>query len=143
MDSEKFRALCQMAVINAKRLDATQALDVQALYPKWENYIGKEIKKSETPYVVYSEKLYEVLQDIPEVLENQPPSIDTAALYKRIDKEHAGTQDDPIPYEPNMELHEGKYYTEDDILYLCNISTGQAVYNKLSELVGIYVKVVE
>lgn len=143
MDKEKFRVLCQMAVINAKRLDATQALDVQALYPKWENYIGKEIKKSETPYVVYSGKLYEVLQDVPSVLESQPPGVDTAALYKRIDKEHAGTQDDPIPYEPNMELYNGKYYTEDEVLYLCNQDTGQAVYNKLSELVGIYVKVAE
>ncbi len=143
MDKEKFRALCKIAVINAKELDTTKAIDVQALYPKWENYIGKEIKKSETPYVVYSGKLYEVLQDVPSVLESQLPGVDTAALYKRIDKEHAGTQDDPIPYEPNMELYNGKYYTEDEVLYLCNRDTGQAVYNKLSELVGIYVKVAE
>ena len=56
---------------------------------------------------------------------------------------HAGTQDDPIPYSTGMQLYNGKYYTEDGSLYLCNRDTGQAVYNKLAELVGLYVEAVE
>lgn len=35
-----------------------------------------------------------------------------------------------------------KYYIEDGVTYLCNRDTGNPVYNKLSELVGIYVEVV-
>jgi hypothetical protein len=44
-------------------------------------------------------------------LENQPPSIDTAALYEEIVEDHAGTKEDPIPYNNNMELKLGKYYS--------------------------------
>lgn len=77
----------------------------------------------------------------PAVLENQPPSIHTAALYEEINETHAGTLEDPIPYNNNMALEEGKYYSQDGVTYLCTNSTGQAVYNNLSDLVGIYVEV--
>lgn len=33
----------------------------------------------------------------------------------------------------------GKYYTQNGKTYLCNRDTVNAVYNQLSELVGIYV----
>ena len=65
------------------------------------------------------------------------------AGWELIDEEHAGTQEDPIPYGSGMQLYSGKYYTEDGKLYLCNRDTGQAVYNKLAELVGLYVEAVE
>lgn len=35
MDAEKFRALCQIAVMNAKTLDNTAALSIKELYPEW------------------------------------------------------------------------------------------------------------
>ena len=85
--------------------------------------------------------MYRARQDIATVLENQPPSIDTAALYEEINETASGTIDDPIPYNNNMELFEGKYYSQDDVTYKCTRSTGQAVYANLSELVGIYVEV--
>ena len=64
-----------------------------------------------------------------------------AALYTVIDVTHSGTQDDPIPYNGNMALQSGKYYTQNNILYLCNRDTVNPVYNALAELVGIYVEV--
>ena len=54
---------------------------------------------------------------------------------------HAGTLDDPIPYDGNMELTEGLYYIQDEIVYLCTRSSGQPVYHALSALVGLYVEV--
>ena len=65
-----------------------------------------------------------------------------AALYIVIDVAHSGTQDDPIPYNGNMALQSGKYYTQNNILYLCNRDTVNPVYNALAELVGLYVEVV-
>ena len=65
-----------------------------------------------------------------------------ASLYERIVKDHEGTQDDPIPYAPPMEIFNGKYYTQDDVLYLCTRDSGQALTHNLSELVGLYVEVV-
>ena len=41
-----------------------------------------------------------------------------------------------------MELTAGLYYTQGGVTYLCNRSTGQPVYNALSELVGLYVEAI-
>lgn len=38
MQADRFRALCQMAVINASTLDDATALFVKELYPEW-NYL--------------------------------------------------------------------------------------------------------
>lgn len=70
------------------------------------------------------------------------PGTGTESLYVRVDDIHAGTADDPIPYNGNMELVENLYYTQGGVLYRCTRSTGTAVYNALSELVGLYVEVV-
>lgn len=70
------------------------------------------------------------------------PGTGTESLYIRVDEIHAGTAEDPIPYNGNMELTENLYYTQGGVLYRCTRSTGTAVYNALSELVGLYVEVV-
>ena len=92
--------------------------------------------------VQHGGKLYKVRQDVNPVLENQPPSVDTAALYEEINETHAGTAEDPIPYNNNMTLEEGKYYSQDGVTYLCTRDTEIPVYNPLKDLVGIYVEVV-
>ena len=71
-----------------------------------------------------------------------PGAAGTESLYARIDEEHDGTQYDPIPYEGNMVLENGKYYTQGGVLYKCIRDTGNPVHNALSELVGLYVEVV-
>ena len=60
-----------------------------------------------------------------------------------IDETHAGTQEDPIPYSGNMELENGKYYSQDGVIYLCNRDTEIPVYQELKDLVGLYVTVAE
>lgn len=127
--------------INTLQLDDSQALEVKLLYPEWSTFIGKSL--STGMRVLYNGHLYNVRQEVSTVLENQPPSIDTAALYEEINETNAGTIDDPIPYNNNMALEEGKYYIQNDVIYLCTRSTGQAVYNNLSDLVGIYVTIPE
>lgn len=127
--------------INDMELTDEQTLEFKDLYPTWESFIGKSLT---TGYKVqYNNALYRVRQEIATVLENQYPSIDTAALYEEINETAAGTQEDPIPYNNNMQLVEGKYYTQVNVVYYCNRSTGQAVYNDLKDLVNIYVNIVE
>ena len=127
--------------INDMELTDEQALSVKSLYPKWEEFINKTLPEGYR--VQYDGKLWNVRQEVNPVLENQPPSIDTAALYEEVNETNAGTKEDPIPYDNNMELFEGKYYSQDGVTYLCTRSTGQAVYNPLAELVGIYVELAE
>jgi len=126
------------AGIQAMALTDNEMLKVKDMYPEWSEFINKKLTQGMK--VQYDNKLYKVRQGIAAVLENQPPSIYTAALYEEINETHAGTLEDPIPYNNNMELEEGKYYSQNEVTYLCTRSTGQAVYNNLSELVGIYVQ---
>lgn len=127
--------------INNLSLTNEEALAVKDLYPTWESFIGKSL--STGTIVLYADKLYKVRQEISVVLENQYPSVDTAALYEEINKSNAGTYEDPIPYNNNMELFAGKYYSQNDVIYKCTRNTEQAVYHDLSALVGIYVEIVE
>lgn len=127
--------------INATPLTDNQAISVKNLHPEWKEFIGKSLSTGFR--VLHEDALYKVRQDISVVLENQPPSIDTAALYEEINETHDGTKADPIPYNNNMALELGKYYIQDNIIYMCTRDTGQAVYQDLSDLVGIYVQIAE
>lgn len=57
--------------------------------------------------------------------------------------EHHGTLYDPIPYSGNMALENGKYYMQNDVIYLCIRDTGNPVYHALSALVGLYVEITD
>lgn len=125
------------AQINTLSVDDATAVRMTAFYPEW----AKDTAYTVGYKVQYLGKLYKVVQAHTSQ-ETWTPDI-TASLYERIDEVHDGTKYDPIPYEGNMTLYNGKYYIEDGVTYLCNRDTGNPVYNKLSELVGIYVEVVE
>lgn len=77
---------------------------------------------------------------IPVAKDGQNYGVETAALYEVIDREHAGTLVDPIPYIPPMEIFSGKYYKQNGVLYLCNRDSGQALTHNLEDLVGLYVE---
>ena len=124
--------------INSLELTNEEALAVKDLYPTWESFIDKSL--STGTIVLYADKLYKVRQEISVVLQNQYPSVDTAALYEEINESNAGTYDDPIPYNNNMALENGKYYIQNEVIYLCNRNTEIPVYQDLSALVGIYVE---
>lgn len=125
------------AQINTLSVDDATAVRMVAFYPEW----AKDTTYTIGYKVQYLGKLYKVIQAHTSQ-ETWTPDI-TASLYTRIDEVHDGTKYDAIPYEGNMTLYNGKYYSQDGVTYLCNRDTGNPVYNKLSELVGIYVEVVE
>ena len=125
------------AQINTLSVDDATAVRMAAFYPEW----AKDTAYTVGYKVQYLGKLYKVIQAHTSQ-ETWTPDI-TASLYTRIDEVHDGTKYDAIPYKGNMALESGKYYIEDKVTYLCNRDTVNPVYNKLSELVGIYVEVVE
>ena len=73
--------------------------------------------------------------------ENWKPSIETASLWEVIDVEHAGTLEDPIPYDQTMTVYNGKYYLEEGIIYKCVRDSGQPLYATCASLVGNYFEV--
>ena len=128
-------------------LSAEQMIEHQQFAPKW----GEDIKEGDTlkkgDKFTYNSKLYAVLQDH-SVLAHYEPSINTASLYVEVTPdyneqgEEMGTLENPIPYEGNMVLENGKYYSQDGVTYLCNRDSGNPVYHALKDLVGLYVDIV-
>ena len=114
-----------------------QASKAPRLYPTWA--AGVAVKAGDRLYYTGTDRLYKVISDHTTQADWTPDAV--PALYTVIDVAHTGTQDDPIPYNGNMALQSGKYYTQNNILYLCNRDTINPVYNALAELVGLYVEV--
>lgn len=131
--------------INTLGLTDEQALEVKEMFPMWDEFVDKVITIGTR--FQYEDKLYEVLQDHT-VLTHYQPSINTAALYKEVvletneEGELNGTLENPIPYEGNMVLENGKYYTQDGVIYLCTRDSGNPVYHALKDLVNLYVEIV-
>lgn len=138
IDNEELQTAISYTVAN---IPDQEALDCISIFPEWESYIGKSMP--EGVRTQYEGKLYKSRQEIPTVLANQPPGIETAALYVVIDQEHAGTLEDPIPYDQMMEVFAGKYYLEDEIIYKCIRDSGQPLYATCASLVGNYFEVAE
>lgn len=116
-----------------------EALNNIELFPTWISKMGESVSVGERLY--HDGKLWKVIQ-AHTVQESWKPDV-AASLFVQvqIDSEH-GTKDNPIEYSLNMELIEGKYYTQDGVLYLCIRGLAQSVWD-LSALVGNFVEVVE
>ena len=127
------RALIEKAAVSLSDEDALEAVQLFAAYA-----IGVAYKLGDR--FRYGSKLYKVLQDHTSQAEWLPDS--TPSLYAEVEKPGRGdTPDNPIPYNGNMELVEGKYYSQNNIVYHCFRGTGIPVYSNLADLVGIYVEV--
>lgn len=121
----------------AASLPDGDVLEAVELFPGW---------KPDTVYergirLSYESKLYRVEQTHTSQA-IYPPGPGTEALYSEVEQPGQGdTPDNPIPYNNNMELHQGKYYIQFDVVYYCFRDTGVPVYNNLADLVGLYVEV--
>lgn len=122
--------------INTLSVDDNTALRMRDYYPEW------------TPKTVYSVgfkvqykgNLWRVLQAHTSQDGWEPENVH--ALWEQINETHTGELTDPIPYNGNMRLENGKYYIQGGVIYLCNRDTVNPVYNPLDELVGLYVEIV-
>ena len=124
-------------------LPVNKALEVPSLHPKWDAMIGKTVEEIGFRFS-HGDKLYATKQpDYTFMAHWVPGATGTESLFEEVNETNAGTLDDPIPYDGNMALTSGLYYSQADVVYLCTRDTGNPVYHALSELVGVYVEVVE
>ena len=121
--------------INTLTVDDNTALRMVEFYPEWS--AGQAYTAGYKAHC--GGKLWRCLQAHTAQTGWEPEN--AASLWTEICESHDGTKYDPIPYNGNMALQSGKYYTQNNILYLCNRDTVNPVYNALAELVGLYVEV--
>lgn len=136
LTAEEVNAMLIRQQINGLAVDDNTALRMREFYPEWaagQDYpVGFKVQ--------YGGALYKVLQAHTSQDGWEPNS--TPSLYTVINETYTGELNDPIPYSGNMALEKDKYYIEDNIIYLCIRDTINPVFNKLSELIAIYVEVV-
>jgi hypothetical protein len=126
----------------AQSLDDAVALTAVELFPQWKELVKKSAEVEKGFRFQHDGKLYRTEQPKYTFVEQYVPGeVGTESLFSKVDEAHAGTREDPIPYEKNMEIYEGMYYTQNNVLYQCIRSSGQPLYHDLSVLIGSYVEV--
>lgn len=131
----KLVALMQGQVTNQSDEEALNNIE---LFPTWISKMGESVSVGERLY--HDGKLWKVVQ-AHTVQESWKPDV-AASLFVQVQADsEQGTKDNPIEYSLNMELVQGKYYTQDGVLYKCIRALAQSVWD-LSALVGNFVEVV-
>ena len=145
-DPQKVAVKFSRMVVNNKAisLSSNEKLDVKILFPIWGQEgaeFGLSVDAGFCLRVVKDDTdiLYEVIQSHTLSAEWEP-GLNTASLYKVIDKEHAGTIGDPIPYFPPMEIFKDKYYIQNADVYKCTRDSGTPLSHNLEDLIGQYVE---
>ena len=131
---ELARNLRPYIVKAAQSLDDTDATHAVDLYDEWKPDMaydaGYKLRRNG--------KVWRVRQAHTSQTGWEPEN--APALFEEINETHTGTMDDPIPYDSNMALESGKYYSQSGVVYLCIRDTGNPVYHALADLVGLYVE---
>lgn len=119
--------------INESFMPAKEALEMKEYFPVFEDLIGDNANVGFR--FQYEDSLYEVIKTHT-FSEEWKPNQGTESLYKVVQVEGEGTIDDPIEWKYNMELIEGKYYTDKGKLYKCIRNSGMGMAYGLSDLVS-------
>ena len=143
-----------VAQIQAQSLPDKQAVTVKAIYPA---YDPNGVQYPVDFKVLQDAVLYKCLQEHTSQ-ENWAPGI-APSLWVAVETgEHAGTQEDPIPVPETvttagMEYVYGKYYQEDNTVYLCKcggVEDPESMYGQKerlyfppSALIGQYFSIAE
>jgi hypothetical protein len=136
----KLRPVIEQA---SQSLEDAVALTAVELFPKWGELVMKAVKVNKGFRFQSGGKLYRTEQPEYTFVEHYVPgTVGTESLFSKVDETHAGTIEDPIPYDGNMEIFNGLYYIQNDVVYHCIRDSGIPLQHDLSALVGNYVEVV-
>ena len=125
----------------AQSLEDAVALTATELFPDWKELVDAGVTVSKGFRFRYDGKLYRTEQGrFTFVAHYVPGAPGMESLFSIVEEGHSGSISDPIPYEKNMEIYKGLYYTQGGVLYLCIRDSGQPLYHDLSALIGSYVE---
>lgn len=138
LSSEEVYRLLAKQQVNTIAVDDDTAFRMRDFYPAFDDVVGQTVPAGFK--FTHNDRLWSVVQAELTIQAHYAPGVGTESLYTEVCESHSGALEDPIPYTGNMILEIGKYYTQDNIIYLCNRDTINPVYNPLHELVGLYVE---
>ena len=133
-------------LVNTVSIPDKTSLRMKTYYPTFDEVAAKENEDDRTVKagfkVYYEGELWKTRQKTV-IQSHYPPSIDTASIWERIDEEHAGTLEDPIPYDQTMAVYEGKYYLHNNVIYLCIRDSENPLYADPEALIDNYFQLLE
>lgn len=132
--------LKELAQAQVAELTDDEAKKVPALFPLWE---------TEKAYAVgdrvwYQASLYKCVQAHTSQSTWNPK--DATSLWANVSEESQeadGSREHPYAWEQGMTSYNGKYYTEEGVLYLCIRDSGNPLYFPISSLIGTYFQIAE
>ena len=135
--------LRQMIEKAAVSLDDSDALDAVELFPKWETDTTYSRKENEELRVrdPVDGNLYKLIPLTHTSQADWPPHL-VPAIWQKVEKPGQGdTPDNPIPWSWGLEIFNGKYYSQNDVIYHGIRDSGAGIWADLSALVGNYVEI--
>lgn len=132
--AHQLRALIEKAAATLPDEDALEAVE---LFPVWQ---------TDTDYAVGDRcrdggELFRC-QQAHHSQADWRPSV-TPALWQKVEKPGQGdTPDNPIPWSWGLKIYNGKYYSQNDVVYVGIRDSGIGIHADLSALVGNYVEIV-
>lgn len=109
-------AVCTFAAISTEIPD-TSALQMATLFPDWERALQDGAELAKGRIISDNGQLYRVEQAVTPQAHQAPHNDGMLAIYRPIDKTHAGTLDDPIPWVYGIDCLAGTYYSYDGATY--------------------------
>ena len=103
----------------ATDISDTIALDMAELFPTWEDALEAGTELPAGRILSDGGRLYRVVQAVTPQAHQAPHDEGMLAIYRPIDRDHAGTADDPIPWVYGIDCYTGLYYSYAGSVYLC------------------------
>lgn len=95
------------------------ALDMPSVFPTWDKLLAEGDPLEKGFILNLNGQLY-ITENYVLPIESQRPDDDgMLAVYRPINRQQAGTQEDPISWVYGMDCYNGKYYTYNGSMYLC------------------------
>lgn len=115
--TQQYAAAMRAYAATSTTIPDAYSLDMPDLFPTWAVVLadGEELPAGR---ILNDEgQLYRVVQAVTPQEEMPPHDDGMLAIYRPIDREHAGTVDDPIPWVYGMDCHAGKHYSYNGKVY--------------------------
>jgi hypothetical protein len=122
------QAAVKLYVQAATDIPDEQALEMPDLFKSWDEALAAGEELAANTVLNLDGQLYRVVQAVTPQAHQRPDGEGMLAIYRPIDKAHAGTQEDPIPFVYGMDTEQGKYYSYNGKLYLCNLTMTPCVW---------------
>ena len=126
--STQLRTAVRMYVQQAADIPDNTALEMPDLFKTWDEVLAAGTQLEANAIINDGGQLYRVVQAVTPQAHQAPHDEGMLAIYRPIDKQHAGTLEDPIPYVYGMDTEKDKYYSYNDKVYLCNLDMKPCVW---------------